>query len=177
MHARDRLHHPAVAMRETHAVHMLHPPDIRRAVARDRNTGVALDRAGHAGCPQQLVPQVPVYELVQIAEELHQLPALMKRRGDELDQRLGVIGGDDLVGESRPQRGRMRRLADLPVWPDPKRLLLDALQSALEGVRGAPVREPGQSFFVFSIDRHAGLRRRRRDFCDPAAQAAMAPGR
>ena len=53
-------------------------------------------------------PQMPVDELMDVAEVLQQLPALVERRSDQLDQRLGEIGGDVLIGERRAERRRVR---------------------------------------------------------------------
>ena len=61
---------------------------------------------GMRGGPQQLVAQVLVDELVQVEQVLQQLPARAERRRDQLDQRLGIVGGDVLVGERRTQRAR-----------------------------------------------------------------------
>ena len=99
MHSGDRLHHAAVAQTEAVAIDGLHVPDVRAAVLRQRDVLVALDGARHAGRPQQLLAQVAVDELVQVEQILQQLPALRERRRHQLDQRLGIVGGDVLVGE------------------------------------------------------------------------------
>ena len=89
----------------------LHAPDVRCAELRQRNAGIAVDTARHAGRPQQLLAQVLVDELVDVAQVLQQLPGLAERRGHQLDQRLGEIGGDVFVGERRAERLRVARCA------------------------------------------------------------------
>ena len=74
MHARDRLHHAAVAQAEPDAIDVLHAADVRAAVVRDRDLGVAAEHAGHARDPQQLVAELAVDELVDVAEVLLEFP-------------------------------------------------------------------------------------------------------
>ena len=154
MHPRDRLHHPAVAICKTHAINVLHPSDVRGAVARDRNARVALDCAGHAGRPEELITDLAVDELVQVAQVLHQLPGLVEGRRDELDQRLGVVRRDAFVGERRAQRPWVRALGDLSIRPDPKRLLLHALETATQRTGGVAVDEASEASLVGAVKRH-----------------------
>jgi len=58
--------------------------------------------------------EVPIDELVQVQQVLQQLPAVGEGRGDQLDQRFGVIGGDVLVGERRAERDRMWSVREVP---------------------------------------------------------------
>ena len=105
---------------------------------RERNAFVVVDRARHAGRPQQLVVQVPVDELMDVAQILQQFPGLAERRGDQLDQRFGKIGGDVLVGERRAQRGRVRSL--LRFRPRATRAATPSRRPC--GRRAAPPRAP-----------------------------------
>ena len=61
---------------------------------------------------KQFVIQMPIHELVDVAQILQQLPCLAERRSDQLDQRLGEIRRDVLVGERCAERGRMPGLRD-----------------------------------------------------------------
>ena len=113
------------------AIHGLHAADVRSAELRDRNARVAIDDGRHRRRPEQFVAQVLVDELVQVEQVLQQLPAGAEGRRDELDQRLGIVRGDVLVGERGAQRARMRRLRDAAVGRDAQRFLFDALAAAL----------------------------------------------
>ena len=154
VHARDGLHHPPVAQAEAPAVNGLHRADVRAAVLGDRDALVALDGAGHAGRPQQLVADVAVDELVQVAEVLGQLPGLGERRRDQLDQRLGVVGGQVLVAERRAQDPGVGGLGDAALGGDPEGLLLDPLEAALQGGGGAAVDQGPQAAFVGAVEGH-----------------------
>ena len=103
MHAGNGLHDAAVAHSKAMPVNGLHSPDIRAAELRQRNAGIALEGAGHAGRPQQFLAQMPVHELMDVAQVLQQLPCFAERRGHQLDQRFGIVGSDVLVGERRSQ--------------------------------------------------------------------------
>ena len=158
MHAGDGLHHAAVAQSEPFAVHGLHAPDVRPAVLGDRNAGVAVDDRRHRRRPQQLIAEVLVDELVQVEQVLQQLPGSAEGRRDQLDQRLGIVGGDVLVGERRAQRARMRRLRDAPVGRHAQRFLFDALAAALDDFGLAAVDQRRQGLFELAVDggTHAG---------------------
>ena len=62
---------------------------------------------------------------------------------------------------AEPERPRMRVRRDLAVRPDAQRLLLDALQAAVQGRRGATVDQAGQTLLEASIDGHPGRHRSR----------------
>ena len=112
MHAGNRLHDASVTHPEAMAIDCFHPPDIGIAELREGNAGIAVDGAGHAGGPQQLIIEVAVHELMDVAQILQQLPGLAERRSDQFDQRLGEIRGDMFVGERRAQCLRMAGLCD-----------------------------------------------------------------
>src|SRR3984957_11606787 len=132
MNARYGLHGPTVPHAETVPVYGFHAPDIGGAELRQRNAVVAREHAGHAGRPEQLVLEMTIDELMDVAQVLQQLPALAKRRCDQLDQRLGKIGGDVLVGERRAEGGRMTGLGYLARRGYTQRFLLHALAPAAE---------------------------------------------
>ena len=106
MHAGNRLHDASVAHPQAVPIDGLHAADVRAAELRERNARIALESAGHAGRPQQFVVQMAIHELMDIAQILQQLPGLAERRSDQLDQRLGKIRGDVLVGERSAESGR-----------------------------------------------------------------------
>jgi hypothetical protein len=118
VHARDGLHHAAVAQAQTVPVNGLHAPDVGGAVLCDRDTGITVDGAGHAGGPEQFLTDVAIDELVQVAEKLGEFPGLGERRRDEFDQRLGIVRRQMLVRQGRSETGRMRRLRDASAWRD-----------------------------------------------------------
>ena len=152
VHPRDRLHDPAVTQAQSHAVDALHPSDVGAAVLRDRDAGVPVQRAGHAGRPQQFLVEVPVDELVQVAEVLQQLPGLAEGGRDQLDQRLRVVGRHVRTRQRRAQPRRMRRLGDPSLRRHPQRLLLDPLASALQRAGLARVDQRGQPSLEAAID-------------------------
>ena len=79
-----------------------------------------------------LVVHLVVNELLQVAEVLRQLPGFRERRRDELDQCLGAVRGDVLVGQRRPRGPGSPGLRNQAPGRDPEGLLLDALEAALE---------------------------------------------
>ncbi len=154
MHAGDRLHDPPIAHAQTVPINGLHAPDIGSAELRQRNAGIAVERAWHAGRPEQFFVQMAVHELVDVAQVLQQLPGLAERRRDQLDQRLGKIRGDVLVGERCPESRRVRRLHDVAGGRDAQRLLLDALAAAAQHAalpRIDEPREPALEFLVHHV--------------------------
>ena len=157
MHAGDGLHHPSVAQAEAATVDGLHPADVRRTVLGDRDAGVAGDGTRHARRPQQLVADVAVDELVQVAEVLGEFPGFGEGRRDQLDQRLGVVGGQVLVGERRAQGLGVGRRGDPALRGDPEGLLLDALQSALEGGGRPAIHEGAQASVEGAVEWHRGV--------------------
>ena len=70
-----------------------------------------------------------------------------KRRGDELDERFGEVGGDVGVREGGAEAGGVRAPGNRPVGPDPQRLLLQPRQAAREIPVGAQCVELRQALF------------------------------
>ncbi len=84
MHSRDRLHLATVAIPQTDPVNGLHPAHVGIAVAGDGNLMFFFHQARHARHPQQLVIDLSVGELMQVAEKLESLPISRIRRCHEL---------------------------------------------------------------------------------------------
>jgi hypothetical protein len=133
VHAGNRLHDAPVAQPQAVAVDRLHAADIRGAELRERNAVVAVERARHAGRPQQLVAQMAIDELMDVAQILQQFPGLLERRRHQLDQdseksvvMCSLVSGAPSAGGCGSARSRRRR--------DAQRLLLDALAAAAQHV-------------------------------------------
>ncbi len=88
---------------------------------------------------------MPVHELVQVEQVLQQLPGGRERRGHQLDQRLGVVGRDVLVGERGAQRARVRCLREPSIGRHAQGLLLHALAPTLQDFGLPTVHESGQA--------------------------------
>ena len=135
MHAGNRLHDASVTHAQAVPIDGLHAPDVGAAELRQRNARVAVDRAGHAGRPQQLVIQVAIHELVDIAQILQQLPGLAERRRDQLDQRLGKIRRDVFIGQ---RRARARPDAGSARWRPSGDTRSDSFSTPLRPPRNTP---------------------------------------
>ena len=164
MHSGNGLHDAAVAHAQTPAVYRLHPTHVRCPELRERNAFVVVDGARHAGRPQQLIVQVSINELVDVAQILQQFPGFAERRSDQLDQRFGKVGRNVLVREGRTQRGRVGRVLNFARRRHAQRLLLDALPTAAQhpsctGIYEA--RKPALEFLVDHIAHHGNLKSRR----------------
>ena len=126
MDPRDGLHAPPVAVREPHPVHRLHPADVGRAEAADRNLVLRRQSTRHARSPQELVADRPIDCLVDLGELLHARLGVGVHPSDELRLRFAEVGGDARVLQSRAQRRRMRRGGERAVGPHPQAFLFDA---------------------------------------------------
>jgi hypothetical protein len=69
---------------------------------------------------------------MDVAHEIERFLRLFAGRRDQLDQRLGLIGGDPGVCECRSQGGWMGGLGDQPVGREAKTLFLKPLESATD---------------------------------------------
>ncbi|CAJ5962074.1 Uncharacterised protein [Burkholderia pseudomallei] len=126
---RDALHRAAVAIREAAPVDGLQPPDVRRAVVRDRDFVVGRQQARHRIGPQHLVAERRVDVAMQLVEPLERRRRVALRRRDQLDERLRIIGRQRRMRERRAERARMRRKRDHPVARHAQAFLLDAAQA------------------------------------------------
>ena len=135
MDARDRLHAAAIAVREAEAIDRFRPADVRSAVAADRDQVIGGQVARHARAPKQLVADVLIDHLVDVRELLQAALDAGVGRGDQLELRLGKIGGDVRVRERRAERLRMQRLRQRAVGPHAQAFLLDAAADAAQPFR------------------------------------------
>ena len=126
MDAGNGLHQAAVAVPQAVAVYRFHAGDVGAAVTPHGDAVVTGHDAGHAGAPQQLFAQVLVGEAVYVFQGLQAALYAGAHRGDELEQRLRVVGGDGGVGQGRAQRGRVGCLRQLALGGDAQALFLDS---------------------------------------------------
>ena len=89
---------------------MLEHANVRGAVPGNRDVGIHGGQfAGHGLGPQQLIIQLAVNEAVGHVQMLEQGLEAGTDRGDQLDQRFGIIGGDGRMGQRRAQCQRVWR--------------------------------------------------------------------
>src|SRR4029453_17730276 len=132
MNTGDRLHPPAVAMRESGPIHGLRPANIGATVAADWNGIVHGQAARHARAPQHLVADRAVNELVDLGELLETPLRTLVHAGDELELRLAEISCDGGMGERRPQEHWVRRGGEPAVRPHAQALLFDPAPEGFE---------------------------------------------
>mmetsp|Transcript_49007 Transcript_49007/g.115102 ORF Transcript_49007/g.115102 Transcript_49007/m.115102 type:complete len:356 (+) Transcript_49007:1851-2918(+) len=92
--ARNRLHAPAVALAQAHAVNALGPADIAAAIAADRNGLVRRQTAGHGAYPQPLLAERVVDGLMDFGEFAQTVVDAGMHAGDQLQLRFAVVGRD-----------------------------------------------------------------------------------
>jgi hypothetical protein len=155
MHPGDGLHHPAVAHQQPVPVDVLDAPLVGVAKACDRHRRLTADDARHRRRPQQLIAQVRIDELMQVAQVLQQFLVVVEGRRDQLDQRFGIVGGDVRIGQRRAQRARMRRLRDMAIGRHPQRFALQAAPAARDQALLAAVHQRGETAFIHAIDHDA----------------------
>ena len=130
--AGNRLHRAAVAVAEAAPVRGLHPRDVGGAVARQRYRVGRAQPARHAGVPEAFVADARRRECVDVGQALERGFRRVEGRRHELEQRLGEVGRDELVGQRRAERARMRRRREPAVGADAQRLLFEARQCAVD---------------------------------------------
>ncbi|MNS30509.1 hypothetical protein D3C72_625440 [compost metagenome] len=138
VHPGDHLHQAAVAVLQALAIEGLHAPDVGAAVLGQANALLVADEAGHGEGPDPLIPQVVNGVTVDVAKLLDQALDGVGRRGDELQQALGVVGGDVGMGQRRPQASGVIGLGQGPFGGDAQTFTLDPAPDPLEG--GHPFR-------------------------------------
>ena len=138
VHPGDHLHQAAVAVLQALAIEGLHAPDVGAAVLGQANALLVADEAGHGERPDPLIPQVVNGVTVDVAKLLDQALDGVGRRGDELQQALGVVGGDVGMGQRRPQASGVIGLGQGPFGGDAQTFTLDPAPDPLEG--GHPFR-------------------------------------
>src|SRR5690606_34372554 len=87
--------------------------------------------------PQHLVIDVGVGEALHLVQEGQRLGGFRRRRGDELQQRLGIVRGDVRMRQRRTEAFRMRRERQAAVRIDTQAFLLEPLQPAVEQASAA----------------------------------------
>ena len=110
---------------------VLHLRHVGGAIAAIGSSSSLADLAGHAGGPEQLIAQVAIDELVQVQQVLQQRPVIGKRRGDQLDQRFGIVGGDVRMVSADPSA------ADGGVWASVRPASRAATPSPARGGRAS----------------------------------------
>ena len=152
MHPGDGLHHAAVAHQQPVAIDVLDAPRVRVAKACNRHRRLAAYDARHRRRPQQLLAQVRIDELVQVAQVLQQFLVVVEGRRDQLGQRFRIVGGDVRIGQRRAQRARVRRLRDVAIGRDPQRFALQAAPAARDQPLLAAVHQRSQAPLIHAID-------------------------
>ena len=137
--AGDRLHAPAVAVREAGPVDGLRAPQVGRAVATERDRVLLRQLARHAAAPQELVADRAVDRLVDLDELAHAGVAGRVHAGDELELRLREVRRDVRMGERGAERPRVRRGRERAVRPHAQAFLLDAAHEAGQRFAGQGV--------------------------------------
>ncbi len=132
MDAGDALHGAAVAQGQALTVHVLELADVRGAVLGDRDVLLSRQYAGHRRAPQVFVTQLAIDEAVGLLEAFEYLGGVGQGRGDELQQRLGIVGGDQLVGQRRAQCLWMRGLGQATFVGHAQAFALNTVQALLE---------------------------------------------
>ena len=129
---------------------MFHPARVRLSVVCDRDPRPPLYHAGHTGRPEKLALQTVEHKLLQVAHKGDGVARLMERRCNQLQQCLGVVGGDIGVGQRRAQNGWVGGLCDLSIGVDPQALLFESQHTALEQWRKIRRRDTG-GLFLYRI--------------------------
>ena len=143
--AGDALHGLAVAQRQALAVDVLQPAGVGAAIAGDGNVRLVRQRAGHGGAPQVFAVELAAGETVDAFQLVEGLRRIGAGAGDELQQRLGIIGGDLLVGQRRAQGGRVRGEGQPALFIDPQGLAFDAVQRLAQQGQMSRLAQQGQA--------------------------------
>ena len=145
MDAGNALHAAPIAQRQTAPVHVLEHADMRLAVPGDRYLLVGRQFAGHGLAPQQFVAQVLVGKAVDGVELVQRGGDIGLGRGDEFQQRFGIVGGNLRVRQRRAQGQRMRRLCQHPLGRDAQGFALHAAQALAQKVAVGVLGQQGQT--------------------------------
>ena len=132
VHPGDHLHQAAVAVLQTLTVEGLHFADVGAAVLGQPDALLATDEAGHGERPNPFLTQMLHHMVMDITELLHQAVDGVGGRGDELQQALGVVGGDIGVSQGRAQRPGMVILGEFAIRGDTQTFTLDPAPDPLE---------------------------------------------
>ena len=137
----DGLHLAPVPVAQADAVDVLHAAHVGAAVLRHRHVVVVGDHAGHGVHPQQFVVDVPVGVAVQILKKLDRLLQVGAGRGDEFQQRFGIVRGDIRMGQRRAQFPGVRSVRQQALVGDPQAFLLDATANVSQGGGGFGIQQ------------------------------------
>ncbi len=148
MHAGDGLHLAAVAKTQSAPIDVFHLADVRVTVLGNRDVAVLAKRAGHAGGPENFVFQPVTGKFLHIEQEFQGFAGGLVRRGDEFQQRFGIIRGDVRMRQCRAKRKRVRFQRQLAVPVDAQCFAFQSFQPAVKEATGG-VGEGGE---VFGID-------------------------
>ena len=141
----NALHGLAVAQGKAFAINVLELSDIGRAVVGNRDVFFGRQRARHRRAPQELVAELAVGKTVDLVEAGQRLCRVRQGRGDELQQRLGIVGGDLIVGQGRPQCFGVRRLGQAGLAGDAQAFALDPVQALLQQSEVSALAEQSQA--------------------------------
>ncbi len=128
----DALHGLAVAQGQALAIHVFELSDIGGAVVGNRNIFLGRQRARHRWTPQVLVAELAVGKTMNFVEAAQGICRVGQCRRDELQQRLGIVGGNRLMGQCGAQGLWMRRLSQAAFAGDTQAFSLDAVQAVLK---------------------------------------------
>ena len=76
---------------------------------------------------------------MQVEQTLHHFPSTWLGRSNELNERFGVIGGDELVRQRRPQSFRMRCLRDIASSSNTQAFAFDTAHTPAEQTSAIPL--------------------------------------
>jgi hypothetical protein len=136
--ARDHLHGAAIPVAEPSPIDRLHGRGVRCPVIGQRDAGTALEHAGHAGRPDQLLAEMAIDIGMDVDQEAQHLVHVRRRRCDELQERFGEVGRDVRMRQGGAERRRMRRGGEMTGCGGTESLFLqaDAVAEKLFGCTG-----------------------------------------
>ncbi|MNN42685.1 hypothetical protein D3C81_1568820 [compost metagenome] len=105
-----------------------------RTVFGDRDVGLGGQLARHRVGPQLLLAQLGVGEAVDGVQFVEAARRVFLGGGDELQQRLGIVGGDLRMGQRRAQGLRVRRQRQVAGGVDAQAFLLQAVAAVAQQV-------------------------------------------
>ena len=132
MQSGNGLHGSTVAVRKAPAINVLHPADIRVAIASDWNALITMQPNWHGGGQQYLFLQLPVSKGMEVAQEAQGVIHLGEWRCDEFNEGLGIIRGNPRVGQCGTKGCRVGGLGDLSRHGETQAFLFQSLESSAQ---------------------------------------------
>nr|GFA41509.1 hypothetical protein [Tanacetum cinerariifolium] len=132
MNACDALHGFAVAQCEALTIDVLELADIGRAVIGNRDISFGRQRTRHRRAPDVFAAQLAVGKAMDLVQAVERIGRVGQCRSDELQQRLGVVRSDLLVGQRGTERFRVRSLRQTAFARNAQAFTLDAMQALLQ---------------------------------------------